>query len=146
MDEIHQFYAVTISGSLYLVSDRPDTESHVPIVEKIVMIGSSRLPAGTRLTGGSLVGITPEGIQMFNPDKHNRTAYTVSTNYWGGGSSPIVALFRDESEARECLGSSDLKAWDPRWQMATNLVLQLIGSEHPIFRPEPQLLESTQSR
>lgn len=139
MEEIHQFFAVTASGSLYLVTDDEDPKTHAPLVEKIALMGNSKWPVGTRLRNGNLVGIN-ERIQLFITDKHNHTANYVSTSYWGGHSAPIISLFLNKEKARECLASPNLQPWDPRWKIETNEVLWAIGSEHLVFRPEEELL------
>lgn len=139
MKTIHQFFAVTSSQSLYRVSDEIDPETHEPIVEKLALLGKSRMVVGGRLRHGNLVGIT-NCLLMFVTDKHNHTAYSVSSNYLGANSSPIIALFLDEARARECLTSEQLQPWDPRWQDATTAVLQAIGRDHPTFRPEETIL------
>lgn len=140
MREIHQFYAVTQSRSLYRVSDECDPETHVPTIEKISLLGESQCPVGTRFTGGSLVGITPDRLLLFHNDGHYQTAHMVNTRFWGGATSPIIGLFEDKKTARQCLNSADLKPWDSRWTKETGRVLLLIGSRHPIFKPEPELL------
>lgn len=140
MEAIHQFFAVTASQSLYRISDKKDPDTHEPIVEKLALLGKSGAAVGRRLKGGNLVGIT-NLIMMFVTDKHNHTAYSVSSNYVGEHSSPIIALFLDEAKARECLASEQLQAWDPRWQLETTEVLRSIGRKHPVFRPEETILK-----
>ena len=140
MEEIHQFYAVTKSGSLYLVSDEIDPKSHCPIVEKIDQTHVGHFGVGGRLRNGNLVGITHAGIVLFITDKHNHTAEYVNTAYWGGTTSPIIGLFMSEVKARECFNSNDLQVFDNRWINETNEVLGAIGSDHDIFRPELEFL------
>ena len=140
MDVIHQFFAVTRSKSLYRVTDEKDPDTHAPIVEKIVLLGESQVIPGGRLKHGNLVGIT-DCIQMFVTDKHNHTANFVSTSYWGGHSSPIIALFLEETKARECLEPEALQPWDTRWQAESAAVLRAIGREHPVFRLEESILK-----
>ncbi|MBM2820662.1 MAG: hypothetical protein HW405_422 [Candidatus Berkelbacteria bacterium] len=140
MGTIHQFFAVTRSKSLYRVTDEIDPETQIPLVEKLLLLGESRVIPGGRLKNGNLVGIT-NCILMFFTDKHNHTAWSVSANYLGGHSSPIIALFLEGTKARECLESEALEPWDTRWQTESAAVLRAIGREHPVFRPEESILK-----
>jgi len=148
---IHKFYAVTLSRSLYLVSDEKDSHK-TPIVEKIALLGESRVLPGECLHNGELVGITRRGIFLYfkfygqestRSDKIQRLE-DVNTYYWGGHSTYIVGLFLKESSARRCLNSKNLKICDSRWKNKTTEVLKLIGDDHPVFiLPQDKDLEIT---
>lgn len=131
--ELHEFYAVTISGSLYRVSDKLDTQTFSPIVEKIGLKGESRIAVGERLTGGSMVGLTKYGLQMYSPDSHSRIPSLINNKMFGGKSSPIVALFLDKDDAEKCLYSPSLQEFDPRWIDSTCEVLRKINNDHLTF-------------
>ncbi|MDO8513657.1 MAG: hypothetical protein Q7S37_04100 [bacterium] len=140
--KIHQFYAVTKSGSLYLATDKWDDEQKGPHVEKIAMVGDSRLGPGHKLNGGPLLGITfSSGLVTFFSDKHNSPASYVTNNRWQSWTSSLIALFQDEKKARACVNSPDLQEWDPRWWAETDEILIQIGPNHRIFRLDPELLE-----
>ena len=63
------FFAVTQSGSLYLVSEeKPDSE---PLVLKIALRGKSRVGVGGRLENGQFIGITRLGIVLYNKEEDN---------------------------------------------------------------------------
>ena len=132
-----KFFAVTMT-SVYLVSDDKD-ENNYPIVEKIALRGQSRVPVGERLKGGNLVGVTSEGIILYyeehpsHPGEPYQDPGEVNIRFWGGHTSPIIALFLDKDEAMSCFNENNLRAGDSRWRKQTQEVLDSIGKNHPIF-------------
>jgi hypothetical protein len=135
---IEEFYAVT-ETSAYQVSSEKDSDN-TPIVEKIDMVGKSMVSIGDRLHGGSLVGIMKDGLVLYLEDykwfsKHERPQRPedVSIAFWGGRTSPIVALCLKKDDALTCLHSKGLKRCDPSWRKETEEVLQKISDDHPVF-------------
>jgi len=124
MGEIHEFFAITKgtnAQSMYRVLDQKD-EKGMPIVEKIALEGSSGIPLGGKLKGGTHLLISRLGI--FPSSKNNAT---------GGGTTPIVALFLRKDEAMECFKMLDFHWLDLRWRKKTEEVLEMIGNNHPVF-------------
>lgn len=136
-----EFFAVTTT-SVYRVSDEKD-EDGIPIVEKIALKGQSKILVGGRLKNGYLVGISRDRICLYQDEEmspyasinkeHPRPLEEVNTFFWGGTTSPIIALFFKKDEALKCLNSPDLKYCDPRWKEQTKEVLATIGNNHPVF-------------
>lgn len=132
-----EFFAVTRT-SLYSVTDQKD-DSGFPIVEKIALRNESHVPVGGRLENGRLVGIASYGLVMYDEDhprgysQPHQDPEEVNIAFWGGHTSPIVALFLRKDEAVECFDSSNLRMGDSRWRKQTEEVLQLIGDNHPVF-------------
>lgn len=129
-----KFFAVT-ETSVYSVSDERD-ENGVPIVEKIALRGESKVAVGQRLSGGQYVGVTPEGIIFYDQDHPRNSPQKpeyVNIMFYGGHTSPIVALFLDKEEAMRCYNSENPEPSDLRWQKETKEVLDAIGENHPIF-------------
>lgn len=132
-----KFFAVTTT-SVYSVTDERDDQGY-PIVQKIAIKKgkNSKIPIGGRLKNGRLVGIQADGIVLYDED-HPRPGRRqdpegVNTAFWGGHTSPVVALFLKEDEARTCLNSKDLEKCDPRWEIQTKKVLSLIKDDHPVL-------------
>lgn len=132
-----EIFAVT-KTSVYSVKDERD-ENGVPIVEKIAVRGRSRVAVGQRLRDGSYAGITPEGIILYEDDHprhlgrpHHRPE-EVSTAFYGGHTSPIVALFLDKDRAMACFDSEGLMPSDPRWEAETKEALSSIGDNNPVL-------------
>ena len=136
MEVLHEFFAVTIT-SVYRVTDQKE-EHDWPIVEKIELKGQSKIPVGGRLLNGHFIGITPDRIFLYDED-HPRSdgkrldPLRVNTAFWGGGTSPIVALFLNKEEAISCLKADNLRQCDARWRKQTGETLKVIGKEHPTF-------------
>jgi hypothetical protein len=134
LEIIHEFFAVT-KTSVYIVNDKKD-ENGIPTVEKIALREKSKIPVGGRLRNGNLVGIMKERIVLYYencPGRGERLQRPEDANEWGGGTSPIIALFLNKEEAMNCSNSADLKAWDPRWEKQTKEILNSIGDNHPVF-------------
>ncbi len=132
-----KFFAVTTT-SVYSVTDKKDDQGY-PIVQKTAIKKgkNSKISIGGRLKNGCLVGIQADGIILYN-EEHPRPGCRqkpeeVNISFWGGGTSPVIALFLKEDEARACLDSKDLKRCDPRWEVQTKEVLSLIKDDHPVF-------------
>lgn len=132
---IHQFYAVTLT-SVYFVKDQMCPSDPSPFARKIALKGESRMALGNELRGYMLAVTTQ--LQMFTPEgggygSFERKIEMVNTRYWGGHSSPIVALFTTKHMAMKCFKQTDLVECDPRWHTQTKHVLNQIGDEHPKF-------------
>ena len=121
--------------SVYLVTDQKD-EKNIPIVEKIALKGESRISVGQRLAGGSYAGIAPDGIILYDEDhprEPRQKPEEVNIAFYGGRTSPIVALFLNKDRAMACFNSADLKPSDPRWEDETREVLNSIGDNNPVL-------------
>jgi len=111
MAEIHEFFAVT-RNSLYRVTDQKDPTG-TPIVKKITLKDPSRTDQEKRLHDGSLAGITKDCIVVYDEDhliakgEHPLRPEMVNIEFWGGNTSPVVALFLDEQKARKCSATDD---------------------------------------
>jgi len=138
MPGIDRFYAVTRSGSLYLVTSEKDKKG-TPTVEKIAAkegAESAVMTIGMRLRNGRLVGVMRMGILLYHPGAgaSERRPETVNTRRnWGGSTSEIIGLFLNEEDARGCLCSENPTVLDRRWADKTREVLTAIGDSHPIF-------------
>lgn len=144
---LKEFYAVTKSGSLYLVNIDPLKErvSMQKIATKTE--GSSEISIGELVNNGTMV-LIENNVYLYTPKssaaviKKDIEAQEVSlmndnkgTTYFGGCTSPIVALFftdgQGEKSAFKCVQSENLKVWDVRWKKETLSVFKQIGSTHP---------------
>ncbi len=108
---IHEFYAVT-QTSIYKVSDQ--REDGYPEIVKIALKGKSKMPVGHKLSGGPMVAIC-KFLILYIPEGGGITSFerrieNVNTRYWGGNTSFIVALFKDEEGARKCFEFDDQTA------------------------------------
>jgi len=148
---VHEFFAVTVgpeSCSLYRVADCQAAGRLV--VEKIGLKGQGGAPVGAELKGGNLVGITRVGLQLYKEDGYpfmyqengrpfsgetirRQQAEELNVAHWGGGTSPIVALFASKGAAENCLQQENLRPCDERWHMETAVVLRAIGETHQTF-------------
>jgi len=129
---INQFFVVTMT-SVYEVSCKDGNG----VVTKKMLRGESEVGIGIVLPGGPMVSIGRQ-IIMFIPEgggitSFNRQLGMVNTRYWGGNTSPVVALFLTEKEAVECFNQKSVIVCDPRWLEQTKNVLTLIGDNHPVF-------------
>lgn len=133
------FFAVTTNGSLYCVS------ADGPTVEKIAQREDVEAPTrsvGEKLanprgeTEGlpTLVGLTFQiGICLYSPTGGRQAPDDIPEQLWGESTSRLVALFTEESVARECLRSSPRQAFDERWVDETRNVVEAIGFDHTVF-------------
>ena len=129
---INQFFVVTMT-SVYEVSCKDGRG----IVTKKMLRGESEVGIGAVLPGGPMVSIGCQ-IIMFVPEggritSFNRQLGMVNTRYWGGNTSPVVALFLTEKEAVDCFKQNSSVKCDPKWIEQTRTVLSLIGDNHPVF-------------
>jgi len=129
------FYAVTTT-SVYSVSDKRD-KNNTPIVKKIALRGISKVSVGGRLKNGYYVGIMGCGIYLYHQD-HPRAGRVqkpeeVNIFFWGGHTSPIIALFLKKNKAMSCFNSPDLQIGDKRWKNQTEEVLKTIGNDNPVL-------------
>ncbi|MDO8537199.1 MAG: hypothetical protein Q7R94_03055 [bacterium] len=136
MPQIESFFAVTLSGSLYLVTSEKD-KTGTPIVAKIAMKNGvkSGMALGEKLQNGEFVGITRICITVYYSDiKGSRPRpEKVNLTLWGGNTSPVVGLFLSGEDARACLQEENLAVLDRRWAINTREVLSAIGDAHPVF-------------
>lgn len=147
MDEfLKEFFAVTISGSLYRIIFSPEDERAT--VEKIAVKDgySGEVPVGTKLHIGSLdyagaddfIGIASYGISLYYGyrragQKRPPFPEFVNTRLWGGKTSAVISLFLKEDDAKDCLNANDLQTLDLRWAIQTEEVYKAIGADHPKF-------------
>ena len=136
---LKRFFAVTEMSVYEIKSDNKAGGS--PEVKKIIQRGESSVSVGQCLEGGTMVAIC-KFIIMYFPEKYGfaspmsgveRKIEMVSTQYWGGCTSNVVALFKTKKEAQACSESADLQPCDPRWIKETKGVLDAIGKNHPKF-------------
>jgi hypothetical protein len=134
LKRLKEFFAVTISGSLYQVSDEIN-QNNWPTVKKISGPDNpDLLPVGSCLEGGQLVGISDSGIYLFNfTSKYKRAFERMNVRYFGGGTGAIVGLFLEQSEAQKCVASGSHSILDSRYHVQTHAVIDQIGDYHPIF-------------
>jgi hypothetical protein len=132
---LEKFFAVTTT-SLYEVLAR--AENGLPCVRKVDLHGDSQIAIGQTMSGDLLA--VAKWLQFFIPEGHGwvspmtsveRRVERVSTQWWQGKTSAIIALFLTEDKARECFASQNLQPRDPRWLKDTKEVLGAIGENHP---------------
>ena len=137
MKKLAKFFAVTAT-SLYKVA--ASGEDHCPYAFKLNLRGNSKIAPGKRISGPMMA--VAKHLQFYVPDGHTmlsvatsfeRDLEKVNTRWWLGRTSPIVALFLDEAEARKCFDFSGHKPCDPRWRKQTLEVIGAIGDDHPTF-------------
>lgn len=131
----NSFFAVT-NTSVYKVIYDKDVSPY-PIVEKIALKGKSVFPVGYKLQGGALLSIG-RWLMMYVPEGGGMTSFErkielVNTRYWGNRTSLVVALFDSEVEAMGCFGCDNLEPADKRWIESSQLILESIGDDHPVF-------------
>ena len=132
-----QFFAVTESKSIYRVYGVYGISR--PIVVKVHGKGKGHVRVGARLKNGSMLAISrnlqlyvPEGSGLLSPmSTVERSLEMVNTRYWGGHTSPIVALCRTKTEATEILKYDDLQMCDRRWVEQTRKIVNSIPEDHP---------------
>jgi len=124
---LKRFYAVTVSGSLYEISDEI-SEKNWPTVRKLAGQPNPDMPVGTHMRNGKFVGISDMGICLFNPHpKCGRKFEHMNIVYWGGTTSGISALFLDRISADSCLASSVREPFSEPYRNETREVLRRIG-------------------
>lgn len=130
---LKRFFAVTVSGSLYEISDKTN-ERNWPTVRKVSGPTNPNMQTGTCLRNGKLVGISDLGICLFDPTpREGRNFELMNTSYWGGSTSGIVALFLERSSAEACITSSERTLLSEKYMDCTRSTLQNIGNDHPVF-------------
>ena len=130
---IHNFFAVTLSGSLYRISDRKNKDGY-PIVRRISGPKNPNMLVGDCLKNGQAVGISELGICLFRPHPRYGLHFDrMNSINWGGGTSGPVGLFLNRVSADKCISDGDFKALNKRYRAHTVAVLQKIGNNHPIF-------------
>ena len=144
------FYAVTMTSIYRAVIN----EKGAPYVEKIAIRAgqNSAVAVGERFSNGTMLSVGPQLI-LFVPEGHGfmspmtsveREIANVNTQWWGGGTSGIVALFLFENDAVVCGRADNLTSGDKRWHQNTVEVLRAIGENHPFCsvtkHPEMELV------
>ena len=131
---LREFFAVTRT-SIYHV------KAGGPTATKIAVRGPSDVALGGMLHGGTMIAICamlvayiPEGSGVIAPvSTFERRIEKVSSRYFGGHSSPIVALFFTKEEALACFREENLQDCDARFEDETRAVCDAIGEDHPDF-------------
>jgi len=125
---LKKFFAVTVRGSLYEVTDEKD-ENDWPRVMRLIPDRPE-----FHLRNGSSVGIGHLGICLFSPTpKYGNSFEAMNISYWGGCTSGLVALFLERSQAETCLASGDRTPLSEQFANETRSVLEAIGDSHPFF-------------
>ncbi len=127
---IRLFYAVT-QNSVYQVTDVKD-ERGWPTVRKVAARSGDKMPLGSTLKEGTLVGISRFGIILYN-HIDRKDPELVNIVLWGGKTSPLVGLFLKKPKALKCFNSNNPEMCDARWQRETKKVINAIGKDHPVF-------------
>lgn len=138
---IEDFWAVTLSGSIYHVRAQKDTYGW-PIVQK--HFDRSGSTAGHFLENGHYVGIGKNMLVLFTPERPNDTAYDTSIKNIGGHTGPIVALCGTQEQALH-IWDNKVIAWDWRFLSVSMGVLECIGLDHSVFRISPPLWHMVES-
>jgi|GEM_PF-1091355 len=141
MSELSEFFAVTVNGGLYHAKNERN-EQGFPYLKKIGCRDANELneknQLGTKMENGRYLGISGLRLTLYNShktDSEGRPQGPDSVNmiHWGGGTSPISALFLKRYDAKKCLESKNHRQWDIRWEKETSETLKAIGSNHPLF-------------
>ncbi len=132
MDQLNEFYTVT-KHAIYHVKQN----GAYPEATKIASKKKGTVLVGQKLNGGSMLSVG-ERLIMFIPEGGGMTSFErkiekVNIGYWGGGTSPIVGLFLQKTDAEECFKHEDIKPADARWRQHSKNVLESIGDDHPGF-------------
>ncbi len=133
MDFLKELFAVTITESIYRIFC--EGPNFIGRAEKIFPPGKVKRPLMLKMKDfaeeNDYIGIGDHICMYYDPKK--RSADKVSTKFWGGYTSEVVALFLDEDSAKRCVGSENLNSRDPRWLDKTEEAKQAIGDNHPRF-------------
>jgi len=137
MSYLREFFAVTWT-SLYRVACNENPGESTPIVEKMALRNNSNLPVGKRLRNGRFVGVRRDCICLYEDEQASdsrrpRPPEELSTYFYGGHTTPIVALFLRRRDAERCLRTGSTICLDPRWKKQTLAVVRAIGDDHPVF-------------
>ncbi len=135
--QLKRLFAVTCSGSVYLMSDAIN-EFGDPTVKKVAGRAKASMKVGHQFVGGSMVGIGGGGqiggLVLFYPQtKYGRQFWQMNSSMLRGRTTDIVALFRTRRAAELCRKKRGLKEWDPRWRRATLGTVDAIGQNHNVF-------------
>ncbi|MBI2676531.1 MAG: hypothetical protein HYX21_01055 [Candidatus Yanofskybacteria bacterium] len=134
MTALKEFYAVTATSVYHVEYDEKNIQARAT---KIALRGKSKIKLGKVLSGPMLA--IAKWLQFYIPEGGGLTSYErkverVSTRYWLGNTSFVIALFFNEVEAKDCLLVYDnLLPCDPRWLDSTKKIIEAIGQEHPVF-------------
>jgi hypothetical protein len=84
--------------------------------------------------GNALITYIPERHGFISPATgFERRLEHVSSVWWGTSTSFVVGYFDNEEDAKECVGSDQLKMCDPRWLEGSKELLTRVGDQHPRF-------------
>lgn len=139
--ELHEFWAVTEKGAYHASAARG--HNGCPLVIKIAehKKGGNCLPIGTTLKDGYFLGISTQGLCLYNEGRvrlaETRDAPDSPEVRRCGRTSAIVALFLKEKDARDCSnrirGGMKVSTPDGHWLDQTLDVLDRIGDRHTVF-------------
>src|SRR3989338_5878524 len=131
---LKKFYAVTDSSSLYKAVIGVSKTCPYPYIKKIALKGESKVRVGQVISNGTMLAIC-DTLIMFIPEGGGFTSFErqisgVNTRYWGGGTSKIVALFKEEKDARFCLNNhiKNNQKYEQKWRQKTIETLRAIGN------------------
>jgi len=134
-----EFFAVTKgkkAQSIYRIGIEGDSV----VARKIALSGESSFSIDRKLEDGNLIGVMKKrGLLLYTGGRSEEDEgrmerpEEVNSIFWGDHTSPIVALFSAEEDARACFAAEGLVHWDPRWEEETQLVLRAIGDDHRYF-------------
>lgn len=130
------FFAVTLN-SLYLAAL---DERGSPYILKLLGHEQPEAPPVSRLSG-ELLAVAAVGLFFYRQDYspfsgprlRPQRPEQVNVNNWSGGTSGIIALFADYSQALRAHQQASSDMLDPRWRTQTEFVLAAIGQDHPKF-------------
>lgn len=133
VEMLHRFFAVTVNGSLYEVSDEKE-ENGWPVVTKLNGPENPDMPIGNRLKNGQFVGIGQTSVCLFrfHPSSGRRFEGMNMVN-WGGSTSGPVGLFLDRQAAEACVAAGEFEHLSDKYREQTIAVLRQIGPEHEVF-------------
>ncbi|MBI5732525.1 hypothetical protein HY967_01010 [Candidatus Jorgensenbacteria bacterium] len=133
---LNEFFAVTKTSVYRVTADGGDG---LPMVLKIAVKGKSDIPVGHELIKAAMVAIckilityVPEAGELDTP-VYERRIERVDRKWYGGWTSPIIALFKTQKEALDCFKREDGCSCDKRWIAETKSVIEAIGDKHPVF-------------
>lgn len=125
MEILKKFYAVTVSNSLYEAVIDGDDDDKIPRLIKKESMGESEVDAGSVLFYADTKLMIGRWFALFSGSG-------LDIFYGKRNTSNIVALFRTEEKARQCLDEFMAgKRQDAGWKEETIQVLRAIGHSHP---------------
>lgn len=127
-----KFYVVTMSGSLYLVSD--EKVNGTPTLQKLIPRPIGRWRKGPRFSGGTHIGVGTFGMVHLFTRRRGMSADDMNIREFGGHTSKVVGLFLKLGKAMKCWKCvQQKKPWDKNWIKSTRKTLLCIGGNHSVF-------------